>query len=224
MATLLPAVLGQFDSFEHALRFLDAASDDDIRCSAARYSRFMAARERGVSVAGVNAGGGHGFLTSSGTADATTPIDVEVVWRTHLLHPQCYAEACAWLRVAVAAADADWCPPPCGWCGLDLVAAVRRQQCFMRRVLEARDVLQLDSPAAATAAIGRYVQFLRELRCAPTLVPTLPVDVVWHTHQMRPLRYAADCLRIVGRRVNHDDSTAPPADVPTMGHWPMQHA
>jgi hypothetical protein len=31
------------------------------------------------------------------------------------------------------------------------------------------------------------------------------VDLVWHTHQQWPLRYASDCLRIVGYEINHDD-------------------
>ena len=38
------------------------------------------------------------------------------------------------------------------------------------------------------------------------LVPTLGVDLAWHTHQMLPIRYKEECLALVGRFVNHDDS------------------
>lgn len=35
--------------------------------------------------------------------------------------------------------------------------------------------------------------------------PTLLVDMVWHTHQQMPAKYAADCIRIVGMFLDHDD-------------------
>ena len=38
------------------------------------------------------------------------------------------------------------------------------------------------------------------------LVPTLDVDLAWHTHQLYPHSYGAYCLEFVGRMVNHDDT------------------
>ena len=34
------------------------------------------------------------------------------------------------------------------------------------------------------------------------LVPTLDIDLAWHTHQMMAMRYSDDCLCYVGRYVN----------------------
>ena len=38
------------------------------------------------------------------------------------------------------------------------------------------------------------------------LVPTLEIDLAWHTHQMLPVRYREECMMLVGRFVNHDDN------------------
>ena len=36
-------------------------------------------------------------------------------------------------------------------------------------------------------------------------VPSLLADLAWHTHLLFPRRYAADCLRIAGRQVQHKE-------------------
>ncbi|TFK20551.1 hypothetical protein FA15DRAFT_559230, partial [Coprinopsis marcescibilis] len=36
-------------------------------------------------------------------------------------------------------------------------------------------------------------------------VPTLDIDLVWHTHQLCAEKYQQDCLRYVRRFVDHDD-------------------
>lgn len=38
------------------------------------------------------------------------------------------------------------------------------------------------------------------------LVPTYDQDLMWHAHMSHPLAYAADCFRICGRPIDHDDS------------------
>ncbi|KAF8582970.1 hypothetical protein K439DRAFT_1285906, partial [Ramaria rubella] len=37
------------------------------------------------------------------------------------------------------------------------------------------------------------------------LVPTLDIDLGWHTHQLSGARYMSDTVRHVGRYVDHDD-------------------
>ncbi|KAI8802171.1 hypothetical protein BJ742DRAFT_664467, partial [Cladochytrium replicatum] len=37
-------------------------------------------------------------------------------------------------------------------------------------------------------------------------VPTLDIDLAWHTHQLHPGRYQNYGIQNVGRIINHDDS------------------
>ncbi|KAK4095977.1 hypothetical protein N658DRAFT_502090 [Parathielavia hyrcaniae] len=59
-------------------------------------------------------------------------------------------------------------------------------------------------------AIVRYERFLELMRLNPgnMLVPTLDIDLVWHTHQCQAHMYARGTREMVGRFVNHDDSIA----------------
>lgn len=34
------------------------------------------------------------------------------------------------------------------------------------------------------------------------LVPTLDIDLVWHTHQLMPTKYAVDCTNYIGHFVD----------------------
>ena len=87
---------------------------------------------------------------------------------------------------------------------MDLVAALRRQQAFMRQALEELRP-EFQTPEQAAAAVAVYYQFLATMRETPTVVPTLVTDLVWHTAMLYPVRYAAECLRFAGHEVDHDD-------------------
>ncbi|OAQ68725.1 hypothetical protein VFPPC_04926 [Pochonia chlamydosporia 170] len=56
--------------------------------------------------------------------------------------------------------------------------------------------------------IQRYLNFLTLLKLYPkgTIVPTLDIDLVWHTHQCTGGAYAKGMKAITGRFVNHDDT------------------
>lgn len=56
----------------------------------------------------------------------------------------------------------------------------------------------------------RYLKFLRLMKDHPktVFVPTLDIDLFWHTHQLSPTAYDAYCRKHVGRPVNHDDTIA----------------
>jgi uncharacterized protein DUF1399 len=58
--------------------------------------------------------------------------------------------------------------------------------------------------------IARYDKFLQLLRACPNtmLVPTLDIDLVWHTHQCTGDTYSKDMEHLVGRFINHDDTIA----------------
>ncbi|KAI0954511.1 hypothetical protein AcW1_006386 [Taiwanofungus camphoratus] len=56
-------------------------------------------------------------------------------------------------------------------------------------------------------ATARYHAFLDLMASSPTsfFVPTLDIDLVWHSHQLTGSRYENDCLKYVGRHIDHDD-------------------
>ena len=84
------------------------------------------------------------------------------------------------------------------------MAALRRQQAFMRQALEVLRP-EFETPGLAAAAVAAYRDFLVAMRETPTVVPTLATDLVWHTAMLYPVRYAEQCLRLAGHEVDHDD-------------------
>ena len=90
----------------------------------------------------------------------------------------------------------------------ELAAAVRRQQHgFMRQMIELHKVNAV-SAKQLSLEVGHYRQFLVAAASAEEelQVPSLQLDLVWHTHMLFPRRYARECVQIAGRLVNHDDS------------------
>jgi hypothetical protein len=55
--------------------------------------------------------------------------------------------------------------------------------------------------------IQRYKRFLRLFNLYPRkmLVPTLEIDLVWHTHQLSPLQYFRSTVALTGRFIDHND-------------------
>ena len=94
---------------------------------------------------------------------------------------------------------------------IDLVAAALRQRGFMQKIT-GEECQGIDSPAALVHAISRYHKFMILLRDTAAkkhhrhLVPTLDIDLCWHTHQLHPVQYRNWCRRNVGRLINHDDT------------------
>jgi Glycine-rich domain-containing protein-like len=89
-------------------------------------------------------------------------------------------------------------------------AAVERQASFVAK-MDAQ--LWIRSPAAASTlrrAVERYSKFLKLFKLYPRafLVPTLDIDLAWHTHQLSPSNYNAATKALAGRFLNHDDTLA----------------
>jgi hypothetical protein len=195
-------VLAQAAFFARALALLESASDEQLAACVEQYAAFLADGAKGKPSLGV-----------------------EIVWRTHLLHPLCYLHACASLapggvepsdrlRTIIDHSPSDHASdytdatlPACkhdatcvSWLGLDLVGALRRQQSFMRGLL----VERLESVEGVRRTICEYVTFLRLTKHSTAdLEPMALVDLVWHTHMLYPRRYAIDCLRIAGSFLDH---------------------
>ncbi|KAF2476853.1 uncharacterized protein BDR25DRAFT_338981 [Lindgomyces ingoldianus] len=91
--------------------------------------------------------------------------------------------------------------------GLDLVGAVIRQSSF---VLKMRNIDWLHSPAVLTTCqrlIVKYHRFVRIVAENPkkVAVPTLDVDLAWHTQQLSPKTYYHYTLSETSKFLNHDD-------------------
>ncbi|KAI0049887.1 hypothetical protein FA95DRAFT_1488384 [Auriscalpium vulgare] len=95
---------------------------------------------------------------------------------------------------------------------VELVGAVLRQGSFITKMrdLHWTEVDYFDNPEDELVlhhANVRYHAFLDLMSSLPSsfLVPTLDIDLVWHTHQLTGPCYQRDCKAYVGRYVNHDD-------------------
>jgi hypothetical protein len=89
----------------------------------------------------------------------------------------------------------------------ELSAAVQRQVLFVDKM---ENQLWIRSPAlegTLQRAIDRYSKFLKLLKLYPgaMLVPTLNIDLVWHTHQCSASRYENDTRVFTDRFIDHDD-------------------
>lgn len=62
------------------------------------------------------------------------------------------------------------------------------------------------NPSILVDAITQYHMFLDISRQSfRTLVPTLSIDLVWHTHMLSGEKYHQDVIKFVDRFVDHDD-------------------
>lgn len=90
---------------------------------------------------------------------------------------------------------------------LDLVGAVIRQGTFIEKM---HSLDWLHSPTVTSTMnrlLVRYDRYFCILSAHPshTAVPTLDIDLAWHTHQLNPLSYHAYSLQKTSRFIDHDD-------------------
>ncbi|CAP60953.1 uncharacterized protein PODANS_2_13530 [Podospora anserina S mat+] len=90
----------------------------------------------------------------------------------------------------------------------ELKAAVLRQNSFVDKM---HSHLWIRSPSlqdTLARSLSRYSQFLLLMRRnrGKMMVPTLDIDLAWHTHQCAASGYVQETKKRVGRFVNHDDS------------------
>jgi hypothetical protein len=86
--------------------------------------------------------------------------------------------------------------------------AVIRQGSFVEKM---SNLMWIRSPALSgtlTRAVDRYGRFLHLMKLYPEqmLVPTLDIDLAWHTHQCSAVGYRKGTQERAGRFVNHDDT------------------
>ena len=92
------------------------------------------------------------------------------------------------------------------WLRLDLVSAMRRQVRFMQTMLREHRAA-LATTEAMSETVRAYRRFLSTVNDSQPggVEPTPAVDLVWHTHMMSPVRYAAESRQIAGVFVDHND-------------------
>ncbi|KAG8865591.1 hypothetical protein FRC20_009674 [Serendipita sp. 405] len=103
-----------------------------------------------------------------------------------------------------------------GLASIDLVGAVLRQGFFIQKMVKlgwtqpGRFHLTSES-APLVRSIARYHAFLDLMSVNSTSfsVPTLDIDLAWHTHQLKSWHYRDDTYRFLKRIPNHDDSVEP---------------
>ena len=91
---------------------------------------------------------------------------------------------------------------------IDLVAACLRQHVYTSRVMN--ECQGIDTPMYLSDAVARYHKFMFLMKALDSkrtlIVPTLDIDLCWHTHQLFPRLYREWCIEHLGRTVNHDDT------------------
>ncbi|KAG0234232.1 hypothetical protein BGW41_001201 [Actinomortierella wolfii] len=94
---------------------------------------------------------------------------------------------------------------------MDLVAGALRQRDFQKAMMETGGQAWCQ-PQVLERSLQRYKKFLLLTRAEGKhglrqgLVPTLDIDLAWHTHMLHPWHYRQFQLAHYGRVLNHDDT------------------
>ena len=90
---------------------------------------------------------------------------------------------------------------------LDLVGAVIRQGTFVDKMHKLDWLHSPSLRASMERFCVKYTRFIEIMARHPdkVAVPTLDVDLAWHTHQLSPKRYRAYTMRATGKFIDHDD-------------------
>ncbi|KAI9764598.1 MAG: hypothetical protein M1840_008327 [Geoglossum simile] len=93
---------------------------------------------------------------------------------------------------------------------LDLRHATIRQSNFVAKMHTLLWIRAPSLPHTLSKSLDRYKRFVHLLGSGGrSLVPTLDIDLVWHTHQLCPPFYNLAMLRDTGKFINHDDRMVP---------------
>jgi len=106
-----------------------------------------------------------------------------------------------------------------GPAGVDLAGAVIRQGLFIDRIVNmgwtTEKHFQTVQPHTVLLwSIARYHAFLWLTSSNPesSLIPTIDIDLIWHTHQLNADQYRTDTLSALGMTPNHCIVLQEPAD------------
>ncbi|KAG8721756.1 hypothetical protein FRC09_007415 [Ceratobasidium sp. 395] len=93
---------------------------------------------------------------------------------------------------------------------IELCGAILRQGSFIDKMINlgwAEPRTFDDEPSILVRCIARYNAWLDVMTqlTKQMLVPTLDIDLAWHTHQLKQEAYRTQTLSLLGRFVDHDD-------------------
>ncbi|MBW0482416.1 hypothetical protein O181_022131 [Austropuccinia psidii MF-1] len=93
---------------------------------------------------------------------------------------------------------------------IELASAVIRQSLFIEKISKLHYTeISIHDQEFLQKSVNRYYAFLELMKSDETkfFVPTLDIDLIWHTHQLtRGWRYCQDTINLVGRLVDHNDN------------------
>ncbi|KAI0339604.1 hypothetical protein BDW22DRAFT_1335746 [Trametopsis cervina] len=95
---------------------------------------------------------------------------------------------------------------------IDLVGAVIRQGSFIDKMSDFGWTMpgyfdDKEDEVVLVHSIARYHAFMDLMSSSPGafFVPTLDIDLSWHTHQLAYNKYHISCNKYIGRYIDHDD-------------------
>ncbi|CAG8619367.1 10807_t:CDS:2, partial [Diversispora eburnea] len=90
---------------------------------------------------------------------------------------------------------------------IDLISAVFRQRKFTKKMVNNEIINHTEVQANATIRYLKFL-FLMKEKQNTILVPTLDIDLCWHTHQIHASLYREFTKKHIGQIINHDDTLA----------------
>lgn len=93
---------------------------------------------------------------------------------------------------------------------MELTGAVMRQGGFIQKMVNMGWTIPdrfSEDPTPLVRSVARYHAFLDLMSAVPStfFVPTLDIDLAWHTHQLKEFTYRSDTQQLIGRTPDHDD-------------------
>jgi hypothetical protein len=90
---------------------------------------------------------------------------------------------------------------------LDLAGAVMRQGIFVEKMCKIDWIHSPSAQQTMSRLIQKYTRFFSIMAAHPfkVAVPTLDVDLAWHTHQLSPYAYYIYSMRQTNKFIDHDD-------------------
>ncbi|KAG8384191.1 hypothetical protein BUALT_Bualt04G0092400 [Buddleja alternifolia] len=90
----------------------------------------------------------------------------------------------------------------------DLILAVQRQSPFFYQVSRPymNDIRYLEGAVARYKGFLHLIKRNKEKSIKSFSVPTYDIDLIWHTHQLHPVSYCNDLMKIMGKILEHDDT------------------
>uniref|UniRef100_A0A914CSV5 Uncharacterized protein n=1 Tax=Acrobeloides nanus TaxID=290746 RepID=A0A914CSV5_9BILA len=141
------------------------------------------------------------------------PLDVHFIWHCHMLRPLSYRKDC----ISIVGTVVDH-----KVFSNEKLNDNEIRNCAKKTWQEFIPIEPYDFDSQNYAVSGQYEQqssydlksavhrqqtFIKKISAKTMgLMPTLDMDLVWHTHQLHPRLYANDCLKMFGYIINHNDT------------------